>query len=73
MENYCFYLPKEIMTADYCKYSAETKLLFAMLLSNSTTSTAIMNVAELIENLGAKKINSFQKELQKAIAESESA
>lgn len=69
MEN-CFYLPKEV--AEYPKYSAEVKLLFAMLLSSSKTSASIMNVSELISELGAKKINLLHKELQKEIAESES-
>ena len=66
---YCFYLPKEIMADEYREYSAETKLLFAMLLSNSKTSSAIIGVARLIDELGSKEI----KELQKTIAESEGA
>lgn len=69
----CFYLPKTIMTAEYSSYSSEAKLLFAMLLSNSTNATAITTVAKLIDELGAKKINTMYKDLQKTIAESESA
>ena len=70
---YCFYLPKEIMADEYREYSAETKLLFAMLLSNSKTSSAIIGVARLIDELGSKEINFLHKELQKTIAESEGA
>lgn len=70
---YCFYLPKEIMTDEYRGYSAETKLLFAMLLSNANTSSAIVNVAKLIDELGSKEVNSLHKELKNTIAESEGA
>lgn len=70
---YCFYLPKEIMTDEYREYSAETKLLFAMLLSNSKTSSAIISVARLIDELGSKEINFLHKELKKTIEESEGA
>lgn len=69
----CFYLPKAIMTEEYSEYSVEAKLLFAMLLSNAKTSTAIIRVAELIDELGTKKINTMHKELQKTITESEGA
>jgi len=70
---YCFYLPKKIMTDEYREYSAETKLLFAMLLSNANTSSAIVNVAKLIDELGSKEINLLHKQLQKNIEESEGA
>ncbi len=68
-----YYVPKELITAEYREYSAETKLLFAMLLSNANTSSAIVNVAKLIDELGSKEINLLHKQLQKAIEESEGA
>lgn len=68
-----YYVPKELIKAEYREYSAETKLLFAMLLSNSKTSSAIIGVARLIDELGSKEINFLHKELQKTIAESEGA
>ena len=58
----CIYLPKELMT----NYSAETKLLFGMILSNSVTASAVMNVADLINQLGKAEINALQGELKKA-------
>lgn len=69
----CFYLPKEIMSSEYSDFSAETKLLFAMLLSSSRTTSAVMRVAELIEKIGDKEINSLQKELRRISSESERA
>lgn len=66
----CFFLPKEIMTEEYSRFSAETKLLFAMLLTSSKNSSAIMCLAELIEKVGDKEINSLQKELKKINSES---
>ena len=50
------YIPKSLMTAEYKNYSAEAKLLFSILLTNSATATSIMQVASLIENIGAAKI-----------------
>lgn len=62
----CIYLPKELMTNVYNGYSAETKLLFGMILSNSVTASAVMNVADLINQLGKAEINALQGELKKA-------
>ena len=62
----CIYLPKELMTNGYNGYSAETKLLFGMILSNSVTASAVMNVADLINQLGKAEINALQGELKKA-------
>lgn len=67
------YVPKEIMTDEYHNYSIETKLLFAMILSNAETASSISNVARLIDEIGIRKISSFQKELKKTIDESEGA
>lgn len=61
----CIYLPKELMTNEYNGYSAETKLLFGMILSNSVTASAVMNVADLINQLGKAEINALQGELKK--------
>ena len=58
------YIPKSLMTAEYKNYSAEAKLLFSILLTNSATATSIMQVASLIENIAAK-INTYHKEFKK--------
>lgn len=60
------YIPKSLMTAEYKNYSAEAKLLFSILLTNSATATSIMQVASLIENIGAAKINTYHKEFKKS-------
>ncbi len=62
----CIYLPKEIMSNEYNGYSAETKLLFAMILSNAVTASAVMNVADLINQLGKADISTLHGELKKA-------
>lgn len=63
------YIPKSLMTAEYKKYSAETKLLFPFLLTNSATTSSIIQVANLIENVGATKIKAYQKEMRKIESE----
>lgn len=74
--NSCFYLPKELITDEYREYSVESKLLFAMLITNSETASAIAETAKLIDELGVRKINAMHKsperEIQK-IKESERA
>ena len=62
----CIYLPKELMTNEYNGYSAQTKLPLGMILSNSVTASAVMNVAALINQLGKAEINALQGELKKA-------
>lgn len=59
-----FYMPKEIMSSEYKDYSAETKLLFSMLISNAKSATAIADTAKLIEELGVRKISSMHKSLE---------
>lgn len=65
--NSYFYIPKEIMTKNFSEYSAESKLLFAMLLSNATTASAVVATAKLIDELGVRKIAAIQKELAKEL------
>lgn len=63
-----FYMPKEIMSNEYKNYSAETKLLFSMLISNAKSATAIADTAKLIEDIGVRKISSMHKSLENEIA-----
>ena len=65
-----FYMPKEIMSSEYKSYSAETKLLFSMLISNAKTAAAIADTAKLIEDIGVRKISSMHKSLESEIAKS---
>ncbi len=72
----CIYLPKELMTPSYAKYSVETKLLFAMLLTEAHKSSSVVKVAELIQQVGNNEINSLKIELEeinKSSSESERA
>ena len=63
-----FYMPKEIMSSEYKSYSAETKLLFSMLISNAKTAAAIADTAKLIEDIGVRKISSMHKSRESEIA-----
>ena len=65
--NSYFYIPKEIMTENFREYSAESKLLFAMLLSNASTAASVVSTAKLIDELGVRKIAAIQKELAKEL------
>lgn len=49
------YIPKSLMTAEYKNYSAEAKLLFSILLTNSATATSIMQVQVLSKTLELQK------------------
>lgn len=62
-----FYIPKEIMTEEYRTYSAESKLLFSMLISNTKTATAVMEAAKLIDEVGVRKISAMHKSLESEI------
>lgn len=62
-----FYIPKEIMTEEYRTYSAESKLLFSMLISNTKTATAVMETAKLIDEVGVRKISAMHKSLESEI------
>lgn len=64
------YIPKSLMTSEFQNYSAEAKLLFSILLTNSATTASIIQVANLIENVGATKINVYHKEVKKIESES---
>lgn len=75
MDNLYFFIPKEIMTEEYQKYSVESKLLFSILISNSGTASAIAETSNLINKIGVKKIGAMQKMLSqemKKMNESES-
>lgn len=63
-----FYMPKEIMSNEYKGYSAESKLLFSMLISNAKTASAIVDTAKLIEDIGVRKISTMHKSLESEIA-----
>lgn len=67
-----FYIPKEIMSVEYINYSAETKLLFSMLISNAETAAAMLDTAKLIEEIGVRKISTMQKSLAEEMKKIES-
>lgn len=67
-----FYIPKEIMSVEYINYSAESKLLFSMLISNAETAAAIADTAKLIDEIGVRKISAMQKSLAEEMKKIES-
>ena len=73
MEN--IYLPKELFTDEFKKFSNQTKLLFSMLLTDSAMlSTAIsvddiISVAQLINILGENRLITLKGGLSEEICE----
>lgn len=73
MEN--IYLPKELFTDEFKKFSNQTKLLFSMLLTDSAMlSTAIsvddiISVAQLINILGENRLITLKGGLSEEIRE----
>ncbi|MEE1170804.1 MAG: hypothetical protein U0K87_00450 [Ruminococcus sp.] len=65
-----FYLPDELFTNDYKDYSNESKLLFAMLLTNMQTAKGVMDTARLINEIGSRKISSMHKIVESEIQKS---
>lgn len=57
----CFYLPKEIVTAEYKDVSNEAKLLFSMIFTNATNASAIKEAAQLINKIGSNRLNEMHK------------
>lgn len=58
----CFYLPKQMMKEEYQNFSAESKLLFAMIFTNASSYKAIQEVASLIQAIETKKLSEMHKQ-----------
>lgn len=65
MENACFCLPKNIVTPQFAGYSAESKLLFAMVFSNAEHTKAIYEVANMISKIKEDELNAMRRELSR--------
>lgn len=61
-----YYLPKQIMTSDYASFSVESKLLFAMIFTNSEHIKTITETAQLIEKIGEKEMYNMRRLLDQA-------
>lgn len=57
----CFYLPKQLMTAQYSDFSIEAKLLFSMAFTNAEHSKSIMEMSMLVNKIGDKELKSMHK------------
>lgn len=63
-----FALPKELMTEEYSKYSIKSKMLFSMVLTEAENGTSINELADLIENIGSRRISALYQNVQKEIS-----
>lgn len=61
----CFYLPKQLMTKKYSDFSAESKLLFAMIFTNCEHSKSIKETSDLIQNISEKDLEIMRSQFQK--------
>lgn len=54
------FLPKELVTDNYDDYSAESKILFAFLLTESSSAKNIFETADLVRKIGLKKVRNYK-------------
>lgn len=66
--NNCYALPKELLTKEYSDYSLKSKLLFSIVITEADNGTAVSELAELIEKIGARNISSLYKKLHQEMA-----
>lgn len=65
-----YYLPKELVTPQYADYSLQTKMLFSIVISEAETAKSVMEMSQLINDIGSKNILALIKSAH-AINESE--
>lgn len=58
-ENSCYCLPSELFSKDYSKFSVKSKVLFGMVITEADNGKAISELAELIEEMGSRKISAM--------------
>ena len=58
-ENSCYCLPPELFSKDYSKFSVKSKVLFGMVITEADNGKAISELAELIEEMGSRKISAM--------------
>lgn len=56
MNEPCFYIPKQLMTTEFSGFSVESKLLFGMILTNTTKARSISELADLIYKIDSKEL-----------------
>lgn len=69
--NNCFALPHELFDPEYSEFSNQSKLLFAIALSEAETAKSLMELSELIRRIGDKKIASYVREIKKTSSNAE--
>lgn len=58
----CFYLPKQLMEETYQNFSAESKLLFAMVFTNASGCKALQEVAALITAIDSRNLTEMYRQ-----------
>lgn len=66
-----FGLPTELLTPEYSQYSNQSKLLFAIVISEAENTRALKDLAEIIQKIGDKKLSLYIRELHKPTEQSE--
>lgn len=56
-----YYLPKELITPQYADYSLQTKMLFSIVITEAETAKSVMEMSQLINDLGSKNISAILK------------
>lgn len=65
-EKNCFVLPNELFTPDFSEFSNQSKLLFAIAISEAETAKSLMELSDIIRKLGDRKIASYIREIKKS-------
>lgn len=67
----CFYIPKQLLTPEYARFSAESRMLFSMIFTNAEHTKSILETAELIQSIGKNELYNMRHEFEESIKESE--
>lgn len=67
----CFVLPNELFNPEFSEYSNQSKLLFAISLSEAETAKSLVELSDIIRKLGDRKIASYIREIKKSAADTE--
>lgn len=69
--NGSFGLPPEVFTPEFAEYSNQSKLLFAIVLSEAENAKSLKDLAGIIQKFGDRKLSSFIRELRNTAENSE--
>lgn len=60
-----FCLPPEVLTPEFAEFSNQSKLLFAIVITEAENAKALIDLSEIIQKFGDKKLSAFISELHK--------